>query len=413
MPRLRTTCYALLLCAPWLVLTPDALAQDAASPPNEAQPADPVPKSKDQPKLTARELVVLHVDKYGDYANDPRRVETTLGIPVNHKKRNKRVSEQGGFDNTPCPVGVITFEGRIDTPFRVRMNVIGSNGFIHAHWPKDLSSDEMVQWLSMKPAGKLNVIQQFSQTMAWLEPLRESDDRLWLNLRDATIKERFLLYDPSFTYTPALGVTKQDGNYHITAKTEADRPELALLLGRSEAGWSSSVVDQPWDGLAAPMGMGTQSGDTENKDATLDKALEPLAALLEERGYNSAEIELARGMIDQAGLRGSRLSLVYVLPEDRLEQGLRLRITPEPDRLIRTAVVVVTSVDPDVESRIKELITRLGSDHWRDREAAQQELESLGQAAIKQLQENRNHADPEIAFRVRQVLATYDYRFGR
>ncbi|MGB0767968.1 MAG: hypothetical protein ACPGYV_09690, partial [Phycisphaeraceae bacterium] len=57
--------------------------------------------------------------------------------------------------------------------------------------------------------------------------------------------------------------------------------------------------------------------------------------------------------------------------------------------------------------RVQRLLADLGSDVWIDRHRAQVELMKLGKAAIDKVKPLENHPDPEVAFRVRQILEAY------
>lgn len=56
------------------------------------------------------------------------------------------------------------------------------------------------------------------------------------------------------------------------------------------------------------------------------------------------------------------------------------------------------------EVHIRDLITRLGSEDWNERESATQELVDLGEKALPYLMEARQHEDPEIRIRAKRIL---------
>lgn len=362
---------------------------------------------KPAPALTVRDLVVLQTDRYGDVANNPIEVQSTLFQGVIHTGRRKLRSRQGMYDNTPMPLGLITFEGRIDQPMRVRLDLPDKAkktkhpGFFHAHWPNDAQKGKRsIDWFQVREAGESQQPEPADLDEHWLKPLRESQDRLWLKTRDPVRKERFFLYDAAFAFKPTATLNKADAGYRIEAIGETkSAPLLVFALQQSKEGWTRIHPNTPWADNAPAL-----------PSKTVKPALAPLADLLTERGYNEVETRIALGMVASAGLDRSSMSLVYVLPDGVIDEHIWLRFKPEPDRLIRTAIVVLNNVDPALGQRLDRLIAELGSEDWQTRDRAQQKLETIGLAAIKKVQAAKNSPDPEVAFRAQQILDAYDYK---
>lgn len=125
-------------------------------------------------------------------------------------------------------------------------------------------------------------------------------------------------------------------------------------------------------------------------------------------GLAEAEAQVVHRIIaDQA--RDSREALVvYRLDPDTLEELLPLELTPIPNRVVRVGIVILQDADPDLQTEIAKLITQLGDDSWKQREAAQDRLKQLGLAAKPKLDEAVKHTDAEIAFRAEQLLEQID-----
>ncbi|MFN3167722.1 MAG: hypothetical protein ACE37H_11735 [Phycisphaeraceae bacterium] len=410
---------ALILALGCLTCAPPAHAQDRPAEPDppaeQAQPQPDIPRPEPGPTLVVRDLFVIQADKYGERANDPVQVRSTLTTPIpdNPKwSRRRLVLDDGkGYANQPMPLGLISFQGEIKSPMTVTIELLGEQAQVHAHYPKDAQTKEQfIRWLSVKEATPNQRAQPIGGGGHWLEALRGSDDRLWIASRDPLRKERFMLYDASFAFKPALELALNQGAYTAkSARAQSQAPPLTMLVHhRPDVGWSANSVAGPWDGQQAELGT-----KPENDDAYAPNpmpVLKPLADLLAERGYTAVEIETALAMVASAGLENSSMSLVYVMPAGALDAHVRLTLKPEPDRVVRTAIVVLTNADPDLGSRIDQLIAQLGSDRWLERARAHEALEAMGQAAIKQLQAHREDDDPEIAFRAQQLLETYDLK---
>ena len=167
---------------------------------------------------------------------------------------------------------------------------------------------------------------------------------------------------------------------------------------------AAATLSAPWQQPTITL----EQGDAQTAGA--EEALAPLAELLETRGYNQNEIDVAIGMVHVVGLERSAVSLVYVPPDGLIDQHIWLRFRPEPTEVIRTAIVVVTNIDPNLSDQIELLVAELGHDDWATRERAQRELLNLGEAAIETVERMRNSDDAEIAFRAQQIIDTHNAR---
>lgn len=394
---------ARLLVAVFLVLCATPAHAQTDPPPTAEQPAEP--------KLVLREVLVLQADRYDDTANNPKLLASALPAAISKSGRDKSTTPQEQYAHKPMPLGILTFQGTISEPIKLRIKLRSSNGRFQAHWPKDaLVGGPMVQWDEVREADDQQRAEAFGDQGGWLADLRSSEDRLWLRSRDKLRKERFILYDASFKFTPNIELGFADGVYRLkTRAPEQAAPPLCVLVRRNDGGWTADALAAPWTGTTPPIaGQVSQNAATPS----LKQALLPIKELLEKRGYNPQEIELALGMIASAGFDTSKLSLVYVLPVGVIEDHVLLQIKPKPDKIIRTAIVVVNNVDPNLSSQVNALLDDLGSDQWLKRDRAQRELIALGQAAIKKVRQLKDDKDPEVAFRARQILDAYDWKMN-
>lgn len=72
--------------------------------------------------------------------------------------------------------------------------------------------------------------------------------------------------------------------------------------------------------------------------------------------------------------------------------------------LLLLVVALPATRAAEADPRIQQLITQLGDEDFKKREAATAELKSLGKTAQPQLQAAENHSDPEVRVRVAQLL---------
>lgn len=379
---------------------------DQTAPGNATEPAGETASAP--PALTVREIVVLQADRYGDRANDSKFVKSSLFSPIPHGGRNKASAEQGAFKNVPMPLGLISFEGEFIDPMRVRLDLPDRKGYFHAHWPEDaIKGRRTIDWLSVKEADENQKATPKSLGNHWLAGMRSADDRLWLRSRDPLLKERFLLYDASFPFEPTIGLEKTDSGYRLLNQAPESPPQLAMLLRNHHAGWGSATL-KPWPTPEQRVISPAQLEATPTP--TIKPQLAKLGEALLAMGYSEAETKIALDMVAKAGIKKSGMSLVYVMEQGQISDYIWLRFKPEPDQLIRTAIVVVNNVDPELSTRLDQLIAGLGDDNWAVRDSSQRELQGIGLAAIRKVQALREHKDPEVAFRAQQILDAFDLK---
>lgn len=414
MKRIRPLAIALLLLAfaPLSIAQTDT-PQTLTEPDSDAQskPTDPSQRpSIAEEGFVLRELLVLHADRYDDTANNPKLIPTTLSAPVKHAGRDKRVDPDGAPVYTAMPVGLITFQGQLTEPLKLRLTLGDPRDRFHAHWPGNtIEGSRFVQWQADAINDEAIPVASFADSHDWLATLRTSNDRVWVQSIGSQIKERFVLYDVSLKFKPAIDLSVTNDQYRLTLKGgKPVAPPLSLLLRKTQDGWSADALAAPWPSKTSV--ISTRSNDSAAAPITLAEALAPIKGLLAAQGYTEQEIEVALAMVASAGFDKSNMSLVYILPNGETDRYVRLQVRPTPDKLIRTTIVVVNNVDPDLSSVVNALLDDLGSEDWLKRDRAQRELTTLGQAAIKKVQQLKNSDDPEIAFRAQQILSDHDWK---
>ncbi|HUT61136.1 MAG TPA: hypothetical protein VNA25_25085, partial [Phycisphaerae bacterium] len=94
----------------------------------------------------------------------------------------------------------------------------------------------------------------------------------------------------------------------------------------------------------------------------------------------------------------------------RLEEAqLRFRILPGPEVRVPVDQVIgmtclIRGSPEDFPRRVAQLIARLGSDRFQEREAATEDLIRLGQVVVPMVEPLLEHSDLEVRERVRIIL---------
>ncbi|MFI4860830.1 MAG: hypothetical protein ACIAXF_09140 [Phycisphaerales bacterium JB063] len=367
-------------------------AQSAPDAP-ATSPADQTPEqAPEQAGLVVYDLVIMRADLFGQKMNDPSDFETTL---FNDSPRRRPVSESP--NNTPMPLGLITLAGSIPQPAAMRIGIAQAGGQFLGHWPKGVAGRDYLAWYDIRqvetPAGRRAI-----DADHWLAPLRDGEGPLCFNTRNQV--DRFFCYDATFDFSPALKVegSAEDG-YRITGQAPAGTQHL-LIIRNDPAGWRIGTLD------AAPF-----TGPVEMQRITdPSEGLVPILAKLHGLGYPETQTDTANAILRESALGDASMSLIYLVDEQTLDTILPLTLVPEPTARHRIGIVIVKNVEPDIAGTVAELIQQLGDDHWAQRNAAQRALVEMDRAAIGLVRENTDHTDPEIAYRIEQIIAAYDER---
>src|SRR5687768_9961034 len=110
----------------------------------------------------------------------------------------------------------------------------------------------------------------------------------------------------------------------------------------------------------------------------------------------------------QAAMRFAFLRPAAVLPVTLAFTLVTLAAAPPTTR---PATSPAAAVSPDAARRVRELVTRLSAEHWKDRDAAERQLVEMGPEIEPLLREiARTTAGPEAASRLKVVLAELEGR---
>lgn len=378
--------------------TPDAPASQpdapAAGGDTSAQDGEATPPADPAPALVVRDLVVLQADHYGTAYNDPSDFTSTL---FNNSPRRREINPTP--NGIPMPLGIITLDGDVGQPTAIRIEVADDAGRFLGHWPRGVASDDYLVWHGIQPVptpqGRMRIPEDH-----WLAPLRDEPARACFNTRGHI--DRFFAYDATFPFTPQLTVEgNADDGYAITGPSLPDL-SLAMAVRRTDAGWLAGTLDPTTGGTTKQLSMRLTEGPVD--------AIAPILTLLKEHGYSEAEQDTAAAILRESAFGDASMSLIYLLSRDELDAMLPLRVSDKDAEVRRVGIVVVNNVEPDIAGTVGGLIVQLGSDDWPTRDAAQRALIEMDRAAIALVRENAGHADPEVAYRIEQVIAAFEQR---
>ncbi len=100
------------------------------------------------------------------------------------------------------------------------------------------------------------------------------------------------------------------------------------------------------------------------------------------------------------------LRVLYVLPRERTDEVLPLKIAPEPTELVRVLVGRAEVITPELEADVVASVAKLGAEKVEDREAARKALAARGRFARPILEKAlAKTRDVEVSARIRELLS--------
>ena len=385
-----------------------------------------------------------------------------MGVPQ-RGHNSSETTESGERPNPaePMPIGLLRFsgDGPIDKDTAVDVQISYKNGRALGHWPRAKVRSSGLLWQDLHLAPEKGEPRKLPEG-SWLESLRSGG----LPIASGATRESFLLYDVELAYPLVMRVTGgKEGKYSVAHGMDAPLRDLTLYKRAADGRWQTaslpnlarasgfpsaatavaaeavkaetSTAVEAVSGLirtitavrlvpggaagGAPAAKSAQATTTpkvetakiKGTDVTLAApsetdatVLAPWRAKLAAAGVAAADQEIVLKILAREALDSKRLSAIYRMDPAELDRILPLEVVPQPKKVSRIALVVVTGIDPEIGNELDLWIKKLGDPSWKAREAATAEIKKLGARAKSRLEEAAKDKDTEIAYRAEQLL---------
>jgi hypothetical protein len=399
---------------------------------------------------TLTEWVIFVGDPYATELNRKDLARNTLPPFVNEIRdapasEGSSASSDAAGANRPLPIGVIRFApaAPMDKGTTIDVAVSYKAGRALGSWPPAKVRTAGILWQDVGMAEKADSPPAPLPEKSWISPLRSGD-----NLRSGTTTEPFLLYDLEVTYPIGLQLTATgDGQYTVVQPMDAAMHDLTFYKHDDSGHWMTASIPELAKTAgsvlhvveklkpAAPAVGGVRRVVIVNGRAIVNPpaASEPAATApatqpqgtqialapsaegdsgilrfwdskLAEAGIVAGDREVALKILGQYALDNKRLTAIYRMDPAELDKILPLEVVPQPTKVSRIALVVLSNIDPAIDTELDEEIARLGSRSWKEREAAMDTLAKMGEMAKNRLEKATSDKDTEIAYRAEQLL---------
>jgi hypothetical protein len=368
--------------------------------------------------------------------------------------------------NEPSPIGVIRFSGNSGNE-KVDVLLENKGGRFLSHWPKAQTRTTGLLWqnLVVSDAPTASVNADVLGAASWVNQLQSAAAPSLL--RDGK-GEKYLLYDAEPSYKLPLHITAGDGElqYRISNsdkvplkdltfyKKQADGWHTATLASLASINGGSSTKPSTTRATSAPSTAATTTaaiipatrpaiavattgptsapasrpathasskpvtqpvGTLVKLEATGLKddaeVLAPWRERITSAGLQSTDLDLMQNILKASALDPNRLTAIYRLEAEQLDQLLPLDVVPSPRKTVRVGLVIVRNIDPAIIMEIESLAAQLGDAKWDKREEAHKKLTALGLAAKPKLETILKSAkDPEVVYRIERLLAAMAMR---
>jgi hypothetical protein len=210
-------------------------------------------------------------------------------------------------------------------------------------------------------------------------------------------RERFLYYDGIFPQGKWLKFAVTKDGVSITNRVKHPVYDMTIVDRRDEA--TVRV------GRVAKVGEGETVKDvTFTEVAAADFAAgagETLVKQLAAAGLNEDEARSLLDMWRKDMFATPGVCAFYRIPQAEYDARMPLTITPRPEKVVRVGLVYHGHLEPDFAERILELVKKLDSPKFAERDAATKKLLAIGPAALAQLQKMRGRNDLSVDVRER------------
>jgi hypothetical protein len=378
-------------------------------------------------------LIMPNQDRWGR----PIRVATPKPQPVD-------------VSNDPMPLSMIRIknEGNLNPDVLMDVQLSFKNGRMLGHWPPAKTRSNGLLWQDLHLAGPEEKPRELKDS--WLLAARHPNAQL---VTVGKTTEAFLLYDLELNYPVTLQVTLDDQKkYKVAQAGDAPMKDLTFYKRDEKNGYrigtlasltKAGAATGPATATAAsapataaapvrPRGRrptATGPGD-ENATASTPSVARPPAAtlpgatpmelntevlpdakaldswrkILTDADVSAADQELILKILAQHALGTKRLTAIYRMDDAEVERLMPLEIVPQPKKVSRIALVVVTGIDPAVGEELEQLVKQLGAKTWEERDAAMAEIQKLGARAKPFLDKAAKDKDVEVQYRAEQLL---------
>lgn len=366
-------------------------------------------------------------------------------------------------DTIPQPLGVITFEGTPTDRVDILLEYDQSARLL-ARWPHIDSRSTRALWRRMDLVRATDPPSTPFPATSWLNPLRNAER---LAFKQEQRVDKLIAYDLSLKATTSIEleatptgykarnigpavihdvmVYRPSGNGKFRPAYAQELPGLGKAVASTATaepapsspppGAAPAVAVAPANpaGLLARLIVGNvatnaapeQPAPTDEKPAATvapasnapqhdvrwageDRTREELIADWEPRltalGLGAVEIAHVQSILRAHAFDKDSARVVFRLDAATVETLAPLEVSPAPDRLNRVWLVIFDGADPEIRTRITALIVQLGDSSYAKRMEAKAQLLKLGPTAIPQLAAEKENKDPEIAFRIEEIL---------
>lgn len=111
---------------------------------------------------------------------------------------------------------------------------------------------------------------------------------------------------------------------------------------------------------------------------------------------------------EQGLFKRDGLSVFYRVPQTTYDTWLPLAAVPVPRKIVRVGIVFHAHLEPDLDARVEALVTKLASENFEERQAAEHQIARIGGAAFPVLEKHFNDPDAEVARACHQIIAALD-----
>jgi hypothetical protein len=219
-------------------------------------------------------------------------------------------------------------------------------------------------------------------------------------------REKFVFYDGIFPQAKRLNVTVDKGRVGLVSQVRYPVYDVTVIDRRGDGKVRVARVEK-LDAAAAVKEVAWAEVERAKFPAEAADALvkQLVAAGLYKDEAGSLLDACRRDLLETDGV-----SVFYRVPQEEYDRCLPIKLTPQPESLVRVGLVLHSHCEPEFAQRARELARQLDDDDFKVREQAQRNLEAMGPCVRVHLARllSKGNLSAEARRRVEDLIERWD-----
>ncbi len=318
------------------------------------------------------------------FIQKPRPIQPKLKLPIKPVpvRPNPVPPRPGPYARKP----IIYFY--TDKPLKVTVEVKLTSGKPLCWWPYAEVKNNTFTWKNITVGGSPEFsISNKIDKKSWFNAARNTDAS-WVDVNGT--REKFLFYEGEKVKTELpLKITGTKDRVKIENLAQKALQDIFVFKDKKFKYFSELKKAETVE---------------FSKIEKSPKASANLEKILVKAGLKMKEAKSIVKIWDQEFFKNKGIRIIYRMSRNQYDNLLSIKITPEPDKLVRVGLVLVEDINPELQTKIENLIKMLASKKDAERDKTSQSLLKIGRPALAALYRTAKSKAPEVKQRALNII---------